>query len=94
MYPRADTLFYEEGKKQYPASKEFLREFRNTTAFNELSDKLQAKDPSVHFINQCLNIVEKQQLDWFTKLLEFQVAQIAPQIANISRLIYPQPFTV
>lgn len=58
------------GKHQYPFCKEFVREFKSTTAFIDLSDKLEKKDKCVAYVNDCLSIIEKQKLDWFEKLLE------------------------
>ena len=43
------------------------------TTFIDLSDKLEKKESSVSFIAECLEIIEKQKIDWFLQLLEHQV---------------------
>ena len=43
---------------KYPIKKEFFREFKTTTAFIDLSEKLERKQVSVAFIAECLKIIE------------------------------------
>ena len=47
-----------DGQLSYPYSKVFFGEFKTTTAFIDLSDKLERKDTSVSFITDCLSIIE------------------------------------
>lgn len=79
-----------DGQLSYPNSKEFFGEFKTTTAFIDLSDKLERKDFSVAFITDCLSIIEEQKIDWFQKLLEFQVSYMAADMTHIAKLFYPQ----
>jgi len=77
------------GKYQYPFCKAFLREFKTTTAFIDLSDKLEKKENSVAFVTECLSIIEKQKMDWFVQLLEHQVSQVTPDLVHLARLFCP-----
>ena len=53
-----------------------------------MGDKLENKDASVWYIRECLSIIEKQKVDWFSKLLDFQVSLIASDLAHLSKLLY------
>lgn len=45
-------------QRQHPSSKSFLGEFKHTTAYIDLCEKLTRKDASVTFFSECLQLVE------------------------------------